>query len=165
MTDQVRTRTEHDAALATAIAAGIVAYREALEPLRVVFTYMADCHVFAPLSGSTLDEIVEHAITFNADAEWGSYGSLCPVSVLRGKRELRRVGSMVHFRQRGDRGDPLAIAAWIAACDKDPDIMRWLETTRAEAERTQSDTHPPANLEQSNLHPETPQASSGKEGG
>lgn len=53
---------------------------------------------------------------------------------------------------------------WYRESQGDQSTM--LRIDRVEAvERPENDTHPPANLEQTNLNPETPQASSGKEGG
>ena len=98
---------------------------------------MYDCHMFRRCKGETVRELVK---------DWqrehdkpGKYGppSLCPVIVLEGKNELRRVGSMVHAMYRMDpepekrRARQLeALNRWIEACEQDPDIQRLLAAGR-----------------------------------
>lgn len=107
------------AALSAAIAAGIAAYNEAMEPMHISCWFMHDNHTFTRLNATTIAELVEEA---RGIAKRRSYGSLCPVTVMRGEREVRQVGPMVHFHELGDAGDPKAVAEWIAACESDPDI-------------------------------------------
>lgn len=95
---------------------------------RVSSYVMYDCHLFRQLKGSTVDELI---------ADWRSecakpdekYGrpSLCPLIVLDGKQELRRVGPMVFFEYT----PPYAINEkqlneWREKALADPDITRIL---------------------------------------
>ena len=85
-----------------------------------VSTYaMYDCHLFRQLKGASIDEVI---------ADWQqecaapdpSYGApcLCPVIVMDGKNEIRRVGKMV-FRDS-------ELPAYRTALLADADIVRLL---------------------------------------
>lgn len=82
-----------------------------------VSTYgMYDCFLFHEFKGKSAEEIAQ-AWQAHKDAELGKT-SLCPVIVLEGDKELRRVGQMV-FRHA-------ELQQWIDACNADPDIPRLL---------------------------------------
>lgn len=53
---------------------------------------MHDDHSFRRYKSKTVDELLRHWI---ADVESGVDVSLCPIIVLSGKKELRRVGNML----------------------------------------------------------------------
>ena len=126
----------HERALEAALKAGIQAYNEAIAPCEVKFYFMFDGHAFARIKGDTLDAIIDRARELNADPEYGSYGMLCPVIKLRGDEEVYpRIGKGVHFKQRGDQGDPVAIAAWKAACEADADIVAHLAPPAAQEKK------------------------------
>jgi hypothetical protein len=89
--------------------------------------FMHDGHWFTELKGNTLDEILAHADAIES-SEDGSYGMLCDITLLRGKREIRRVGPAVHARGSKDSKDKWnkGKAEWKAAAESDPDIQRIL---------------------------------------
>ena len=86
--------------------------------LRVSAHVMYDCHLFRPLGGRTVDDLLADWRRECAAPE-ERYGRpyLCPVIVLQEERELRRVGPMV-FRVADEAG----VAAWRSALLDDPDI-------------------------------------------
>lgn len=89
---------------------------------------MYDCHLFRRANGSTVREVA---------ADWQQerdvpdecYGEpmLCPVIVLDGTKELRRVGTMVH---PGSEKEGEQLKRWIEECEADPDIPRLLAAGR-----------------------------------
>lgn len=94
---------------------------------------MYDCHLFRRAKGANVREVVadwqsEH------DSPQERYGApmLCPITVLEGSKELRRVGAMVHptYGSYDNGKQKAAIAAFIAACEADPDIPRLLAAGR-----------------------------------
>lgn len=96
-------------------------------PTSMYVSFMHDGHCFTRLEGNTLDEILAHADSIEA-GEDGSYGSLCPAILMRGKREIRRVGEMVHARGSKDPKDQWIKGKkeWKAALSADPDVQRIL---------------------------------------
>lgn len=97
-------------------------------PNIVHFYYMHSNHLFTPLRGRTLDQIVEHCNEIREGSYWGM---LCPVILLRDETEIRRVGPSAHchgsengFTWRDN------VSAWIEAVEKDKDIMRLLPTNK-----------------------------------
>ncbi len=96
---------------------------------RMSIYYMHDNHCFTKLKGTTLDEILAHADEIK-DGEWGSYGALCPVHLLSGNREVRRVGDMVHAGSSKDSKGKWeeGKAKWRKQVEADPDVMRLLNT-------------------------------------
>lgn len=63
------------------------------------FYYMHDNHTFTRLYGTTVDEILKEADRVESSS---SYGMLCPVILMRGNKEVRRVGTSVHSGSRND---------------------------------------------------------------
>jgi hypothetical protein len=96
--------------------------------------FMHDGHWFTKLEGNTVDEMLEHADAIES-SEDGSYGSLCPISLMRGKREIRTVGQMVHSRGSSDSKDMWnkGKAAWKAVVMADTDVQRILGAAIASA--------------------------------
>ena len=92
--------------------------RAALTPAadRVSCWGMYDCHAFHKFEGKTVDEVFDawKAHSTRPDQKYGAT-SLCPVIVLSGQRELRRVGRMIDF-------------------DRPNEWHLWLEPVRADAE-------------------------------
>ena len=93
-------------------------------PDRVSFYYMHDNHTFSPLGGYTLDEIVYCCNKIRANSPCGM---LCPPILLKGDREIRRVGEPVHC-QGLEKSEQwfLDIARWKEEIKKDADVMRLL---------------------------------------
>jgi hypothetical protein len=101
-----------------------VEYRRGPLATRVSSHVMYDCHLFRELKGSTLEELVEdwRKECEKPDEKYGpSY--LCPLSVLSGDKELRRVGQMV-FPDTADTDRKLG--EWLRLAKADPDITRIL---------------------------------------
>lgn len=106
------------------------------EPDRVSIYGMYDCHLFHRFEAGSVEKIVADWIEHNSTPTPGRFisgdetndlgaTSLCPVIVLCGKKEIRRVGQMVHAsRSRGY--DKEKLQAWIDAVNSDPDIGRIL---------------------------------------
>jgi hypothetical protein len=96
-------------------------------PTSISFWFMHDGHWFTRLQGATLDEILAHADAVEL-SEDGSYGALCPATLKRGDKEIRRVGPMVHARGSSHPKDQWMIgkAEWKAALSADPDVQRIL---------------------------------------
>ena len=94
-------------------------------PDSVKFYYMHDNHVFTPLKGGTLKKILKHADEVEA-GEGGSYGALCPVILMCGKKEVRRVGKMAHARGSKDPKDEWekGKAEWLKEVEADADVRR-----------------------------------------
>lgn len=69
------------------------------EKLRPSFWFMRDNHTFIPLIGENLLEIQKQAIKI---AKENPYGMLCPVTILKGDEELRRVGKSCHADKKGN---------------------------------------------------------------
>ena len=95
------------------------------KPDSISIWYMHDNHTFTKLYGKTLKAVLARADAIEAES---SYGMLCPVHVLQGKQELRRVGPCVHAGSRKDTKDKwnAGKAAWKAAMKSDADVMRLL---------------------------------------
>ena|SRR6185437_8503399 len=95
---------------------------------------MYDCHVFRRGKGTTVRELVEDwRKEYNKPGDYGR-PVLCPVIVLDGKKELRRVGTMVHEIYQDTPANRAKqqreIQEWIDACESDPDIPRLLASGR-----------------------------------
>ena len=90
---------------------------------------MYDCHLFRSLKGTTVDALIEdwERECASPDPHYGR-PSLCPVIVLDGKNELRRVGKMVfpasEYRPREKVISD--VAEFRRALKADPDISRLL---------------------------------------
>ena len=103
---------------------------------RVSIHGMYDMHLFHSIPGATVDEVIANWRQHNRELQPATVGgrpvddmgpsSLCPATVLAGKKELRRLGPMVF--QRGSRGecDEHALKAWRDAMLADPDVPRLL---------------------------------------
>jgi hypothetical protein len=85
--------------------------------------YMHDNHTFKQLRGATLDEILVQAQEI---ALKSPYGMLCPVTLLRGDKEIERVGPPVHADDKG-LGDT---TEWEKAIRENPDAMRLIEPNK-----------------------------------
>ena len=102
---------------------------------RVSIHGMYDCHMFTAYTGSTVDSIIEQwkAEVSAPDKRYGP-PCLCPVTVLHEKRELRRVGEMVHtvygVGNKPSTWDPVQLSAWREAVLADPDISRLLAAAK-----------------------------------
>lgn len=94
-------------------------------PDRIKFYFMHDNHCFTSLKGKTLDKVLAHADKIEA-GEWGSYGVLCPASLMFGDKELRRIGTMAHARGSKDSKEQWEAgkAKWRKELEADQDVMR-----------------------------------------
>ena len=93
---------------------------------------MYDCHLFRRLNGTSVDELIAdwRRECANPDPNYGA-PYLCPVIVMDGDKELRRVGDMV-FRE-GPSSWPEtddAVRDWKIAVESDPDIPRLLSAAK-----------------------------------
>ena len=90
---------------------------------RISIYYMHDNYTFSKLRGSTIESIFSEADVLARDSRCGM---LCPVIVLSGKKELRRVGSTAHAPcSSTDKWEEGKIK-WREEVEKDADIMRLL---------------------------------------
>lgn len=90
---------------------------------------MYDCHAFHKFHAETVDGVIaawKDYCTNERDAKYGGPDGLCPVIVLEGDKELRRVGPMVHGLDDAKR-----LKEWRDACLADPDIPRLLASDSA----------------------------------
>ncbi len=92
-------------------------------PDRLSIYYMTDNHLFVPLKGNTLDDLLAHA---DAIAGKYPYGSLGPVIICEGDREIRRVGPMVHQCPSKPQEWEAGKARWKGAIEQDKDAMSLL---------------------------------------
>jgi hypothetical protein len=87
---------------------------------------MFDCHLFDELKADTVRGLAEEWKRFQKGGDEYSerYGPayLCPVTVMDGDKELRRVGKMV-FREE-------ELPEFIKALEADPDVPRLLALRR-----------------------------------
>lgn len=99
-----------------------------IEATRVSTHTMYSCHLFGRLTANTIKGLIAEWQA-EADAPDARYGPpyLCPVTVMAGEKELRRVGPMVFpddlLGTRSNRG---GLRAWERAVSDDPDISRLL---------------------------------------
>jgi hypothetical protein len=83
---------------------------------------MRDDHTFKRYAASTVDELIA---AWREDLKTDSSIALCPVIVMSGQKELRRVGGMLHHHYKfGVPKDETAVAAFREAVLADPDISR-----------------------------------------
>jgi hypothetical protein len=117
-----------------------VEYRAVPLADRVSSHVMYDCHLFRALKGRTVDELIAdwQRETNAPDSNYGR-PMLCPLIVMQGKTELRRVGPMVHELYSWQAMDGEAIrkqrdtlAKWREAALADPDISRILAARSTE---------------------------------
>lgn len=107
-----------------------------LGPDEVSFWYMYDDHSYGALTGSTLEEVLEHA-NRRRNGEDGSYGMLCEATLLKNGKEVRRVKvdytgikgvSGCHAGKPGKAEDDQrwreTTERWLAAHKTDPDVVR-----------------------------------------
>ena len=85
---------------------------------------MHDNHTFTRLSAQSVQGIVTEALRVHSEHK---DCMLCPVTVLRGKTELRRVGPPVHLYSKDFAKD---LSEWIAQVSADPDITRLLTAAK-----------------------------------
>ena len=102
-----------------------VKYSRVLSALRVAIHGMYDCHLFTHYEADSPEAIVK-AWQEECAGRSHQYGppDLCPAIVLSGKKELRRVGPMIHYDYT--KRAPGKAGAWLAAVNTDPDIRRLL---------------------------------------
>lgn len=93
----------------------------------ISFWYMHDNHCFTKLYGETLDEILRVADEVERESPWGM---LCPVNVLNGDIELRRIGKGVHSHGKETASWVNGKKAWREDVEKDADIMRLLPSNK-----------------------------------
>ena len=106
---------------------------------RVSIWGMYDCHCFHRIEGRNVDEIIDNwkahnrkkqpAILSGTPVDDLGPSNLCPAIVLRGEKELRRVGQMVFPAEGKNRGQPKRpedLEAYRAVLKADPDIERLL---------------------------------------
>lgn len=104
---------------------GISYVKEHQPPDDARFYYMHDGFVLTRLRGASLEDIAAQA-TEIARSPRGAWGSLCPVILVRGNTEVRRVGPMVHAKgcdELNHKWDQ-ETQKWIQALKSDPDVMR-----------------------------------------
>lgn len=106
---------------------GIAYVKEQQPPDCVKFYFMHDGFRFSRLKGNSLQEIAIEASYIACKPE-GAWGALCPVILMRGKEEIRRVGPMVHARGVGEsmHGWNEEVSRWIEVVSADQDVMRLL---------------------------------------
>lgn len=63
------------------------------------FWFMRDNHTFIKLTGTTITEIKNKAILTSRE---NPYGMVCPVIILEGDKEIKRVGSCCHVDGNGN---------------------------------------------------------------
>ena len=95
---------------------------------RVSLWGMYDDHTFKKYKSSTVEELIGE---WRKDLESGDDIALCPIIVLSGKKELRRVGNMLHPSHGNTRGprDEEEVLRFQEEVLADPDIARLM--TRA----------------------------------
>lgn len=96
---------------------------------RVSSSAMYDCHLFRPLKGATVDELIIdwQLECITPDDRYGK-PMLCPVIVLEYNKEIRRVGKMVfpaeQYRPQSKVDED--VRAFRHALLSDPDVSRLL---------------------------------------
>lgn len=96
--------------------------------------YMFDNHSFLKLKGRSIAEIINEAESIARTKE-GSWGGLCPASLLCGKKEVDRVGKMVHARSHKDfpqKEWTEGIQEWYDALMADERVTKFFERKLAE---------------------------------
>ncbi len=83
--------------------------------------WMWDNHTFSRLDG-TIEEMIAQAVGYEEKDHWGM---LCPVIVLAGQKELRRVGACTHGRGDKDQSGFIeSIEQWKSEILADEDVRR-----------------------------------------
>lgn len=85
---------------------------------------MHDNHTFTRLTARSVQGLVTEALRVHSEHR---DCMLCPVTVLKGKKELRRVGPSVHLYSKDFAKD---LSEWIAQVSADPDITRLLTAAK-----------------------------------
>jgi hypothetical protein len=91
---------------------------------RVSCWSMYDAHLFHKIIATSVNGVIEKWRQDCEELKGSHYGApdmLCPVIVLEGKKELRRVGTAVHGLK-----DAANLEKWRAACLADAEIVRLL---------------------------------------
>lgn len=115
---------------------GIAYVREDQSPDCARFYFMHDGFYFTKLNGASLEEIAAHASALAQTPE-GSWGCLCPVILMRGDKEIRRAGPIVHAkgldepRKRWNE----EIQRWIEILSEDSDVTRLLSRPKSPDEK------------------------------
>jgi hypothetical protein len=86
--------------------------------------FMYDCHLFHHSDARSIDELVKlwQAECEKPDKRYGP-PMLCPVIVMEGEKEVRRVGHMVFPKTPYSECD---LGSWLDPVRRDPDIERLL---------------------------------------
>ena len=125
------TESGADAILSALRSAGwaVVPVEKSLEADNVGAWLMHDNHTFTRLRGPTVAGVVAEALMVH---EQTKDGMLCPISVMSGKVELRRVGKSVHLYSKNG-GWQKDLAEWLSAVIADPDISRLLKAAQEDS--------------------------------
>ncbi len=120
-----------DAILSALRSAGwaVVPVEKSLEADNVSAWLMHDNHTFTRLRGPTVADVVAEALMVH---EQTKDGMLCPVTVMSGKVELRRVGKSVHLYSKNGEWQK-DLAEWLSAVIADPDISRLLKAAQEDS--------------------------------
>lgn len=86
---------------------------------------MYDCHAFVKFEADTIDGVFEAWKAKCAEKKGSRYGApdLCPIIVMDGQKELRRVGSMIYI------DTPQGWHRWLDPVRADPEIAGVLAST------------------------------------
>lgn len=87
------------------------------------FWFMTDSHQFIKPSGNNLKEIKKDFLRI---AKENTYGAVCPVGILLGDKEIRRVGTMAHVDKNGN----VDLSKWEKEIVKDKVIFEWNKLTK-----------------------------------
>lgn len=90
--------------------------------------YMHDNHCFTKLKGNSIEDVLKEADRIENDSP---FGALCPVTVLCGKKELRRVGPMVHSHGESKIAWEEGKKLWREEIMRDLEIMSLFEFEEA----------------------------------
>ncbi len=120
-----------DAILSALRSAGwaVVPVEKSLEADNVSAWLMHDNHTFTRLRGPTVADVVAEALMVH---EQTKDEMLCPVTVMSGKVELRRVGKSVHLYSKNGEWQK-DLAEWLSAVIADPDISRLLKAAQEDS--------------------------------
>ena len=108
--------------------------KEQLNPKadRVSIWIMRDNHTFVKVeTGQTAEEVVAEVQRIcQNEAAQGDWPSLCPAVVLTGEKELRRVGKMAFYTERGSERKKrwrAGLMAWREALEADEEVVALLK--------------------------------------
>jgi len=84
------------------------------------FWFMQDMHLFIKVKVTTLNKIVKE---YKILAKKHPHGMVCPVTILKDGKDLRRVGKSCHVTKDGK----VQLSDWITSISNDIDIKRILK--------------------------------------